>query len=95
MAASYNPNDSATRKNWIGFIATCKHPDLITHWRNGQFAWREVNFGQGGMWDIVDDLPNKKEDVLVDKVDQKMLESWLPDPIVFANWAIQKAKSND
>lgn len=95
MAASRNPNDPATGKNWIGYIATCKHPDLITHWRSGQFAYREVNFGKGGMWDIVDDLPNKSEDVLVDKVDQKLLESWLPDPVEYAKWAIQKALAND
>lgn len=91
MAASYNPNDSETRKNWIGFVATCKHPDLISHWRNGQWSYREVNHGKGGMWDIVDDLPNKTEDVLVDKVDDDQLLKWLPNPQDFADWAIEKS----
>lgn len=92
MAASHDPNDPSTGHNWIGFVATCKHPDLISHWRNGQWAYREVNFGKGGMWDIVDDLPNKKEDVLVDKVDEMLLATWLPDPIEFADWAVEKAR---
>lgn len=95
MAASRNPNDDSTGKNWIGFVATCKHPDYIMHWRSGQFGYREVNFGKGGMWEVVDDLPNKKEDVLVDKVSKSLLKSWLPDPIEFANWAVEKAKSNE
>lgn len=91
MAASEDPTDRVYTGNcWIGLIATVKHPDYLQHWRKGQLGWREVNHGKGGMWDIVDDLPNKDKDVLVDKVDESLLISWLPDPTDYAMWAIGK-----
>lgn len=75
---------------WIGYVATVKHPDMITHWRHGQFQWREVNFGKGGIWDEVDYCPNQKQTVTTESVDMAMLESWLPDPNEFADWALEK-----
>lgn len=33
MSASRDPNDPLTGRTHIGYIATCKHPDFITHWR--------------------------------------------------------------
>ena len=32
---------AASGDAWIGYIATCKHPDMITHWRRGRWQWRE------------------------------------------------------
>lgn len=75
---------------WIGFIATCKHPDFITHWRHGVWQWREKNFGLGGIWDIIDNCPNKDSKVSAEFVDEKILQSWLPDPSVMADWAAEK-----
>jgi hypothetical protein len=72
---------------WIGYVATCKHPDLITHWRKGIWQWREVNFGKGGVWDLIDYCPNKKQSVEAEFVPQEILESWLPNPIDMAQWA--------
>ena len=46
---------AASGKAWIGYIATCKHPDMITHWRNGEWQWREKNFGRGGVWELAID----------------------------------------
>lgn len=77
---------AATGNAWIAFVATAKHPDYIKHWRAGGWSWRMENFGRGGMWDIVDNCPNKAEDVLVDKIDEKTLMSWLPNPGEFAEW---------
>lgn len=77
---------------WIGFIATCKHPDYITHWRQGQWGWRMKNFGRGGMWDLQNYCPNVAQKVEVDKVDPEILASWLPDPAEFAEWAEMKIK---
>lgn len=74
----------------IGYIATCKHPDMITHWRNGVWQWRERNFGLGGVWDVVDYCPNKKQDVETEFVDPKLLLSWLPDPSSMAMWAEER-----
>lgn len=75
---------------WIGYIATCKHPDMITHWRKGEWNWREVNFGKGGIWDIVDFCPNKKDKVEAEFIEPELLKSWLPDPEAYANWAVTK-----
>lgn len=81
---------AASGKAWIGYIATCKHPDMITHWRNGQWQWREVNFGCGGIWDLIDFCPNKPDKVEAEFVKPEILESWLPDPKEYAQWAVDR-----
>lgn len=75
---------------WIGFIATAKHYDFITHWRKGEFGWRMKNFGKGGVWDIIDMCPNKEQEVSAEFVPEDTLRSWLPDPKDYAGWAIDK-----
>lgn len=79
-------------KAWIGFMATCKHPDYITHWRNGQWGYRMQNLGLGGIWDLVNFCPNNKDEVTVDKVDVEILRSWLPEPASVAQWAVDKCQ---
>lgn len=85
---------AASGDAWIGYVATCKHPDMITHWRKGEFQWREVNFSSGGIWDHVDYCPNKKQTVEVEFVEPKLLESWLPNSAEFGSWAVEKANEN-
>ena len=82
---------AATGSAWIGYVATCKHPDMITHWRNGEWQWREKNFGKGGIWDIIDYCPNKEQSVEAEFVPQELLESWLPNPTDMSAWAVEKA----
>ncbi len=65
---------------WIGFFATAKHYDYLYHWRRGQWAWRMKNLSLGGYWDLQHYCPNQIEEKTIDKVDPKILESWLPDP---------------
>lgn len=74
---------------WIGFVATCKHPDYIGHWRRGQWMYRMVNHGKGGIWDIMNYCPNVENEVTAENVGDHIL-SWLPDPIEFANWGVSK-----
>lgn len=81
---------AASGEAWIGFVATCKHPDMITHWRKGEWQWREKNFGKGGVWDIIDFCPNKKQKVEAESVPPELLLSWLPDPIEMSEWAVSK-----
>lgn len=81
---------AASGDAWIGYIATCKHPDMITHWRNGQWQWREQNFGRGGIWDVLDYCPNKSQEVSAEFVPEELLLSWLPNPIEMAEWASEK-----
>jgi hypothetical protein len=98
MAASKDPDFNQTGKAWIGYIATCKHPDYITHWRrpdaNGKaiFQWREENLGLGGMWDITPAMPNTGDTVTVDKVDPEILKNWLPTPEHVSGWAVAKLR---
>jgi hypothetical protein len=75
---------------WIGYIATCKHPDMISHWRKGQWSWRMKNFGLGGIWDVVDYCPNRTQELSAENVGDERLRSWLPDPETFADWALEK-----
>lgn len=81
---------AASGDAWIGYIATCKHPDYITHWRHGEWQWREVNLGKGGMWDLMDNCPNKKDGVTVEFVDEATLRSWLPEPKEVVEWTMKK-----
>lgn len=96
MAASRNPNDPKTGLTHIGYIATCKHPDYITHWRRPhgegrpEFQWRETNLGLGGMWDIYSNCPNNSEEVTVEHIDEKILRTWLPTPQSVVGWATEK-----
>lgn len=92
LAATSDPTELQTGQTWIGFVATCKHPDYIQHWRKGQWAWRMKNFGKGGMWDLTDYCPNKKDELTVEFVDPDLLRSWLPHPEEFAFWAVEKTK---
>ena len=78
---------AASGRAHIGFVATCKHFDLITHFRNGEWQWREKNFGKGGIWDTVDFCPNKGEKVEAEFVDPELLKSWLPNPYDMSEWA--------
>ena len=84
---------AASGRAWVGYIATCKHPDRITHWRNGKWQWREVNHGKGGIWDVVDFCPNKDQSVEAEFVPQDLLESWLPDPVEYAMWAVARHRN--
>ncbi len=85
MAASQDPYDLKTTGHcFINFIATCKHPDYIMHWRKGKWAFRETNLGLGGIWDLVSNCPNQDQKVTVDQIEENILRSWLPTPISVA-----------
>jgi hypothetical protein len=83
---------AASGDAWIGYVATAKHPDMITHWRHGQWQWREKNFGKGGVWELVDFCPNKQQEVSCEFVDPEVLQSWLPEPEEMTEWAAEKLK---
>jgi len=77
----------ASGNAFIGYVATCKRPDYIAHWRRGQWSWRMKNFGRGGIWEHLDHLPNRTDEVTVDKCTPAQLASWLPEPMDLAEWA--------
>jgi ADP-heptose:LPS heptosyltransferase len=79
---------------FVGFVATIKHPDYITHWRNGEFGWRMKNFSKGGVWEMIDHNPGAENPKIkgVEWVEPLILESWLPDPKEFAQWACDQGR---
>jgi hypothetical protein len=81
---------AASGNAWIAYLATCKHPDMITHWRNGQWQWREKNFSKGGIWNLIDYCPNKEQELKAEFVPQEILESWLPEPTDVVTWTMEK-----
>lgn len=80
---------AASTDAWIGFIATCKHPEFITHYRHGIFGWRMENLGLGGVWDYTHAL----SEISVIDVGNENLLKWLPNPESFAEWGINKINS--
>jgi len=82
----------AAGQAFIGYVATCKHPDYITHWRNGEWGWRMKNFGRGGIWDTMSHLANTGVAVTVDKCTPAQMKAWLPEPLDFVEWAVEKSK---
>lgn len=85
---------AASGDAWIGFMATAKRSDLITHWRGprNEFGYKMKNFSLGGAWEIFDFCPNKTKEVTVNDVGEKLL-GWLPEPEVVSEWAAQKLAS--
>lgn len=87
-----------TGKAWVGFVATAKHADYIMHWRKNlagvnEWAWRQQDHGLGGMWDLVDNIPDGQEEKKCDVVETAVLKTWLPDPETIGPWC--KEKSDD
>lgn len=81
---------AVTGNAWIGFVPTVKHPDFITHFRQGKFGWRMQSFGKGGMWDHSEINPNVTIDVNLDHVDPELLKTFLPEPEIFGPWCKEK-----
>lgn len=87
MAAS---GSLTSRPAWIGFFATCKHPDHITHWRAGGFGGRMENLAEGGIHEIFDICPNHMEPQRAEFADQGQVRRWLPEPSDVVRWSMEK-----
>lgn len=83
---------AAAGRAFIGYLATCKHPDYLTHWREGQWGWRMKNLSRGGLWNDLDIVPNKEKEVTIDKCTPEQMWAWLPDPLDVAEWAVFAAR---
>lgn len=82
---------AAPGKGYIAFVATAKHQDYIYHWRKNlhgrvEWAWRMQHFNKAGIWTDLDHLPNKAEDITVDRCTPEQLKSWLPEPMEIVEW---------
>lgn len=65
---------------FIGFVASCKHPDFITHWRKGLFGHKMKNFGRDGLWNYIDHSPVQDHEVKAEELPHGLMEKILPDP---------------
>lgn len=84
---------AASGRAWVGFLSTVRHPEIITHYRNGgEFGWRMQNFAKGGHWQNFNLDPSSGDNLRMDMVRQSELRSWLPEPREFADWALEKVK---
>ena len=92
MAVSHNPEKPEYCKTWIGYVATCKHPDHISHWRYGKGSWRQENLGLDGVWNYISNCPNVEEKVEVENIGDILLKC-LPNPNVMVEWANDKIKN--
>lgn len=69
---------AAAGNAFIFFIATCKEPDYLLHWRHGRFGWRMRNLGTDGLWNHQNSCPVREESLFIDKMPPGLLERCLP-----------------
>lgn len=108
LAASTFPGqDKFYEQPWIGYVATCRHPDFITHWRkapphtqidgkpvpNGTNVWgyRMRNLGVDGLWNH-EDYYHREKPMSLESYDYKLVESCLPEPKILAEFAQAKIR---
>lgn len=83
----------------IAFIASCKHPDYLYHWRNGFWAWRMRDFGKDNLFHYLNVNPVQENTVLFDECPKEIMSRILPDPTETAknvwewNWSTRHASS--
>jgi hypothetical protein len=65
---------------FIGFVASVKHPDYITHWRKGQWGYKTKSFELDGPWNHIDQNPVQKNEVKIEKLPDGLMEKLLPNP---------------
>jgi len=91
-------NDSAplhiAASGWakILFLAGAKHPDYITHWRNGVFGARMENLTTGGLWDSQESSPARETPLSVDAMDPSEYDRILPTPAHVAGRALDSLR---
>lgn len=81
---------AASGNAWIGLVSTARHPDYVTHWRHGIWGYRMQNHSKGGVWETYNVCPNQLTGVNISVCDEEKLISWLPDPVEYAQWAVDK-----
>lgn len=76
---------------YIIFVASCKEPDHLMHWRYGRFGWKMKNMGNSGLWNWLSSIPIRDEDYCIDQMpEQFMVDHVLPPPnaiVYHAEWA--------
>jgi hypothetical protein len=71
---------AAAGEAFIAFVASCKHPDFLYHWRKGQFGWRMKDFGHDGLYNYMSWSPVQKDEVSIEFCTPEMMQRILPSP---------------
>lgn len=71
---------AASGDAFIGFVASCKHPDFLMHYRKGVFGYRAKNFGLDGIWNHIDYSPAQEEKVEAESLPPGLMDRILPQP---------------
>lgn len=91
MASSTDPREAILgsgygpiNRPWIGMVATCRHPDFISHWRKNEkgvneWQYRTVNLGVDGLWNHAD-YYLRKEPISLEHYDYELVKKSLPEP---------------
>lgn len=51
---SFSVHVASSGYGYIGFLSVWKHPDFISHYRNGVWSWKMRNFSNGGVYYITE-----------------------------------------
>lgn len=62
----------------ILFIASCKEPDHLLHWRQGRFGFRMKNLGLDGLWNHQSSNPIRPEPLSIDTMKPELIKQLLP-----------------
>jgi hypothetical protein len=82
---------AASGEAWIAFLSTVRHPEIITHWKNGgEFGWRMNDFAKGGHYKDFNLSPTNSQETRFDIVRKSQMLSWLPEPADIAYWVMDK-----
>lgn len=77
---------AAATNAWIGYVTLAKHPEHLTHYRHGEFGWRQENLSRGGLWEV----SNVIEGVTIVDIGDENMKKWLPKPESFALWGLSR-----
>lgn len=69
----------------IYFLATCKEPEYLMHWRenlvgNMVFGWKMHNLAKDGLWNHQSSIPIRNDEFTIDRCPAGLMEKILPDP---------------
>jgi len=74
---------AATGDAYIAFASTVKPPDLLMHWRHGEYGWRMKNFTNDWLCNHLDTTPTNTNMVDFTKADPG---PWLKKPKEVTDW---------
>lgn len=66
--------------NWIGLIATDKHPDYVLPYREGQLYWRARSLEKGKLWEKQKPVMVGRDEEAIDRCTEEEMRAVLAEP---------------